>query len=145
MRRMVEREGLGTWVKVTDGGSHDLMQRACCGVIASGTATLEAAYFGLPYLLAYRVAWPTYLLGKMLVKIDFIGLVNILAKREVVRELIQSQARGSTVAAELTRFLDDPNQRAKLTETLQQTAALLGGLGAHQRAAGVVATWLRRD
>lgn len=145
MRRMVEREGLGTRVMVTDGGSHDLMQRACCGVIASGTATLEAAYFGLPYLLAYRVAWPTYLLGKMLVKIDFIGLVNILAKREVVRELIQTQARGSTVAAELARFLDDPNQRAKLTESLQQTAALLGGLGAHQRAAGVVASWLRRD
>jgi lipid-A-disaccharide synthase len=142
MRRMVAEENLGDRVQVTDGGSHALMQRACCGVIASGTATLEAAYFGLPYLLAYRVAWPTYLLGKMLVRIDFIGLVNILAKRAVVRELIQTQAKGEIVAAELRHFLDHPSARAKLTESLQQTAALLGGLGAHQRAAAVVAEWL---
>ena len=57
------------------------MQRACCAVIASGTATLEAAYYGLPYCLVYRVAPLTYLMAKMLVKIKFIGLVNILGGR----------------------------------------------------------------
>jgi lipid-A-disaccharide synthase len=142
MRNFVAEHGLEDIVQVTDGGSHELMQRACCGVIASGTATLEAAYFGLPYLLTYRVAWPTYVLGKLLVKIDFIGLVNILAQREVVRELIQTQATSETVAAELLQLLREPMSREKLTHALRETAALLGGVGAHERAAAVVAEWL---
>ncbi|RYD32207.1 MAG: lipid-A-disaccharide synthase, partial [Verrucomicrobiaceae bacterium] len=84
-----EAEGL---VTVTSGGSHSLMQRACCAVIASGTATLEAGYYGLPYCLVYRTAPLTYVLARLLVKIRFIGLVNILAERGVVEELIQGRA-----------------------------------------------------
>jgi lipid-A-disaccharide synthase len=118
------------------------MQRAGCGVIASGTATLEAAYFGLPYLLVYKVAWPTYWLGKLLVRIRFIGLVNILAGRAVVKELIQSQAEPQAVAAELQRIMEDTHARASIVSDLLSTAQLLGGQGAHERAAGIVQQWL---
>lgn len=143
MRDLVRDRGLGDCVEVSDGSSHELMQRAYCGVIASGTATLEAAYFGLPYALVYKVAWPTYWLGKLLVRIDFIGLVNILAGRGVVKELIQSEAEAPQIVEELRRLIDDPASRQQMITSLHETAALLGGLGAHDRAAGVVEEWLQ--
>jgi lipid-A-disaccharide synthase len=143
MREMVEESGLEASVQVTDGGSHTLMQRAACGVIASGTATLEAAYFDLPYCLIYKVAWPTYVIGRQLVKIDHIGLVNILAGRGVVEEFIQADADAKLVAAELGRLLDDPAYRERLQATLAETSAKLGGQGAHERAAVIVDRWLR--
>jgi lipid-A-disaccharide synthase len=145
MRSLVAQRGLADSVEVTDGGSHELMQRAWCGVIASGTATLEAAYFGLPYALVYKVAWPTYWLGKMLVRIDFIGLVNILAGRGVVKELIQREAEAPQIVEELLRLIDHPSERQAMVEALEETAALLGGVGAHARAAAVVEQWLRGE
>jgi lipid-A-disaccharide synthase len=145
MREQVRSRGLGDAVEVTDGGSHALMQRATCGVIASGTATLEAAYFGLPYVLIYKVAWPTYWLGKMLVKIDFIGLVNILAGKAVVKELIQSNAEAPKIVAELRRLLAGGEDRERMIASLRETAELLGGPGAHERAAEVVGEWLRGE
>lgn len=143
MRQQVTEQKLSEWVNVTDGGSHELMQRASCGVIASGTATLEAAYFGLPYLLVYKVAWPTYWLGKLLVRIRFIGLVNILAGRAVVKELIQSHAEPVAVAAELRRIRENSHLRESIVADLLSTARLLGGQGAHERAAGIVLQWLK--
>ncbi|MFY7817124.1 MAG: lipid-A-disaccharide synthase [Akkermansiaceae bacterium] len=143
MRQQVTEQKLSEWVNVTDGGSHELMQRASCGVIASGTATLEAAYFGLPYLLVYKVAWPTYWLGKLLVRIRFIGLVNILAGRAVVKELIQSHAEPLAVAAELRRIRENAHLRESIVADLLSTARLLGGQGAHERAAGIVLLWLQ--
>lgn len=133
--------GDADWITVTDGGSHSLMQRAGCAVVASGTATLEAAYYELPYCLVYAVAWPTYVLARMLVKIQHIGLVNILAGREVVRELIQAEADPINISRELERLMDDARARGELIANLRQTTAKLGDLGAHERAAGRVAAW----
>ncbi len=129
-------------VSVHTGRSHSLMQRACCAVIASGTATLEAAYYGLPYCLVYRMAPLTYLTAKVLVKIELIGLVNILAGEEVVKELIQEEAEPGAVSRLLQGFLESPEKRDALRVRLAETTAKLGGPGAHQRAASAVAGWL---
>jgi lipid-A-disaccharide synthase len=129
-------------ITVTSGGSHSLMQRAGCAVIASGTATLEAAYYGLPYCLVYRVAPLTYLLGRMLVKIRYIGLVNILAGEGVIEEFIQGRAEPVAVARSVRKFLESPAKREALRVRLAETAAKLGGPGAHVRASRAVADWL---
>jgi lipid-A-disaccharide synthase len=129
-------------VMVHVGRSHSLMQRACCAVIASGTATLEAAYYGLPYCLVYRMAPLTYITAKVVVKIKRIGLVNILAGEEVVKELIQEDAEPGAVSRILREFLESPEKRAALREKLAETSAMLGGPGAHERAARAVAAWL---
>lgn len=142
MRKLVADSALSHVVNVTDGGSLHLMQRAACGVIASGTATLEAAYFGLPNCLVYKVAAPTYYLAKMLIKIPYIGLVNILAGKSVVRELIQDEANPTLIVAEMKRLLFDEAYRAAMIHELKITADLLGGEGAHERAASRVAEWL---
>ncbi|MEY4569750.1 MAG: lipid-A-disaccharide synthase [Verrucomicrobiota bacterium] len=144
IRSLLTEVDAGDLITVTTGGSHSLMQRACCAVIASGTATLEAAYYGLPYCLVYRVAPLTYVLGKMLVKIEHIGLVNILAEAGVVEELIQARAEPVAVARSLRGFLESPAKRQALQARLAETSAKLGGKGAHERAARAVAGWLSR-
>lgn len=142
IRALMADAGAGDLITVNVGRSHSLMQRACCAVIASGTATLEAAYYGLPYCLVYRMAPLTYLAAKLLVKIKHIGLVNILAGEEVIEELIQREAEPPTVARSLQAFLDSPAKREALRVRLAETCATLGGKGAHERAARAVAAWL---
>lgn len=139
MERMLRKGKLdGNYIKITNGGSHSLMQRAHCAIIASGTATLEAAWFGLPYCLVYKIALPTYLLGKMLVKIDHIGIVNILANKTVVNEYIQGDADPVQLGESLERFLDDPEYVALLKRELAETVSLLGEGGVHERVAAAV-------
>lgn len=142
MRELAALAKLENIVRIRDGGAHELMQRATCGVVASGTATLEAAYFGLPYCLVYKVAWPTYLAARMLVKIEHIGLINILAGGRVVEEFIQSEADPLHVEQSLTRFLTDDTHREETRRTLLATAAKLGGPGTHLRAATAISKWI---
>ena len=131
-------------VNITVGDSHTLMQSARCGVIASGTATLEAAYYGLPYCLMYRIAWPTYFIGKMLIKVDYIGLVNILAGKQVIEEFIQGDADPCHIQHALDKFLADSEFTNKIQSELAETAAKLGDPGCHQRAAQSIVKVLAR-
>ncbi len=139
---LMAEAGAAGLITVTTGGSHSLMQRACCAVIASGTATLEAAYYGLPYCLVYRLAPLSYMTAKVVVKIELIGLVNILAGEKVVDEFIQAKAEPVTVSAALREFLESPAKRSALQARLAETSGKLGGRGAHERAARAVAGWL---
>ncbi len=122
-------------VEIQDGGSQVLMQTVSCGVVASGTATLEAAYYGMPYCLVYQVAWPTYLMARQLIKLPYIGLINILAGRELVPEYIQSEANAYEVALWVGRHLKDPQLCEDLSKELLEAASRLGETGTHQRAA----------
>ena len=144
MREMIDVAQLPESCVITleTGNSHSLMQRATCGVLASGTATLEAAVFGLPYCLVYKVAWPTYVLGKMLVKVDYIGLVNIVAGEKLVDELIQAEADPGHLETCLTQLMHDEEGRLELSQKLLDTAAKLGEPGAHDRAASEIAKLL---
>ncbi|MFT6181530.1 MAG: lipid-A-disaccharide synthase [Akkermansiaceae bacterium] len=126
-------------VEIQAGQSQVLMQSVTCGVVASGTATLEAAYYGMPYCLVYQVAWPTYVMARQLIKLPYIGLINILAGRELVPEFIQTDANAYEVAGWLGRFLKDPNLREELSQELLEAASRLGETGTHKRAAHEIA------
>ena len=140
MRQALEDSGLPEGlVEVRSGGSQALMQEVTCGVVASGTATLEAAYYGMPYCLVYQVAWPTYLMARQLVKLPYIGLINILAGREVVREFIQNEANSYEIALWLGRYLKNPDLREELSSQLLEAASRLGQTGTHERAAREIA------
>ncbi|MGJ8672107.1 lipid-A-disaccharide synthase [Rubritalea sp.] len=140
MRSLISKAKVSTeLIEISTGDSHALMQKAACGVIASGTATLEAAYYGLPYCLMYRIAWPTYFIGKMLIKVDYIGLVNILAGKQVVEEFIQGDADPCHIQHALDRFLTDDEHRNNVIAQLVETSSKLGDSGCHVRAADSVA------
>jgi lipid-A-disaccharide synthase len=107
--------------------------------VASGTATLETALFGTPLVVIYRTGWLNWELGRRLVKLERIGLPNIVAGRDVAPELLQNDLTPESLAAALAPWLDDPVLRARRHETLGRVRAKLGGPGASERAAH----WLR--
>ena len=127
-----------TGLKIETGTVHTLMQRVCCGAVASGTATLEAASHSLPYCLVYKVTWGTWLFGKAVIRVPFLGMVNLLADREVVRELIQTHCTPERIASEITRLHQNPAARAALQKELAEVVAGLAGDGAYQRAAKAI-------
>ncbi len=123
---------------VTLHNSHELMQRAAVGMVASGTATMEAAYFRLPFALLYRAAWLTFFIGRKLVKVPFLGMPNILAGREIVREFLQEEALPKPIADHLVGLLENESRRAALVAELDAVIAMLGTPGASDRAAAAV-------
>jgi lipid-A-disaccharide synthase len=125
------------------GRAHEVMASASAGVVASGTATVEAALLDLPMVVVYRVSALTYALGRPLVQVPHYAMANLIAGREVVKELIQSDFRSDAVAAEALALIEDPNRRAAVKAGLAEIRARLGPPGASARAAAVVAQYLK--
>jgi lipid-A-disaccharide synthase len=119
------------------------MQRAAAGMVCSGTATLEAAYFGLPMAILYKVVWLTYVIGKRLVRVPHLGMPNVLAGREIAREFIQHDCAPEPVAREMLRLLGDQAVREKQQRELATVIAGLGERGAGVRAAAEVLALLK--
>lgn len=106
--------------------------------IASGTATLQAAVVGTPMVLLYKTTLPTYLLARCLIRVKWIGLVNLIAGRSVVPELIQGEATAERLIRETERLLNDRRAYDEMKKSLQQVRDTLGEPGASMRAAKVV-------
>ncbi len=140
LREMTEEAGLTGKIEVGESSSYEIMQRAGVGVVASGTATLEAACLGLPYCLTYKVAWLTAVVARRVMSVDYLGIVNVLANREVVRELLQQDATGEGIYQELQRLLTDREARRALEAETSDVVAMLGAGGAHEGAANAVAS-----
>jgi lipid-A-disaccharide synthase len=104
----LRQAGPGPAVEVVEGRTYEVMAAADALLIASGTATLEAALLGTPMALCYRVSRTTELIARLLARVEWIGLPNLVAGRAVVPELIQEQVTGERLAQEIARLLDDP-------------------------------------
>jgi lipid-A-disaccharide synthase len=145
MRALLAKAGLDNeFCEVRVHTSHALMQRATAGIVCSGTATLEAAFFGLPLCIVYKVAWLTWEVGRRLVQVRFLGMPNVLADREIAREFLQHGATGERVGREILRLLGDPAARAAQQDDLAKVIAGLGAGGAARRAAASVLEALAR-
>jgi len=112
-------------IRIEQDSYHQLLQKCTCGVVTSGTATLEAGMHGMPYVLVYAMAPSTYFLARLLVKIKFIGMVNILAGRRVVEEYIQQDFSATKVATWLTNMMLKPLQRQALAREMQEVLQVL--------------------
>jgi lipid-A-disaccharide synthase len=110
-------------------------------MVASGTATLECGYYGVPMLIVYHVNSLTYFLGKRLVKLKNIGLVNIVAEKQVASELIQNNFTVSKAYTEMLRILD-PKSNNDIRSELKVVSEKLGKPGAAKRAAESVLGFL---
>lgn len=124
-------------------GSHALMQRAGAGMVCSGTATLEAAYFGLPMAIIYKVGWFTSFIAKRLLISRWLGMPNVLARREIIREFLQEKALPNHIASELLQLLEHPATRDSQIAAVREVITGLGSPGAAQRAADAIVATLR--
>jgi lipid-A-disaccharide synthase len=123
-------------VKVIEGGSWDAMAYCDLALAASGTVTVEAALLRAPMVTFYRVTPMTYRLGKMLVDVPYYSMVNLIAGRAVVPELIQQDMTGEKIASEALRLLGDEAARAAMRAGLDEVSATLSSrAGAPRRAA----------
>jgi lipid-A-disaccharide synthase len=125
-------------VQIKVGETAAIMQRASAGIVASGSATLEAAYFRLPFVLIYKVAWPTYLAARLVVNVKHLGMPNVLAEREIVPEFIQHRARVEAVAKAVWQLIENADVRERMISELDAVVGKLGKGEASENAARTI-------
>ena len=129
-------------VKVVEGWAYEVMNLSELLITASGTATLEAALLGKPMVIVYKVSFFSYWIGRALIQVDHIGLVNLVAGKAIAPELIQKDVNPQRIAEEALRILRDPILRRRMTESMAEVRQSLGEPGAAQRAAAIVTSLL---
>jgi lipid-A-disaccharide synthase len=124
---LFEKALAGSPIRAIEGEAWDALAYCDLALAASGTVTVEAALLGAPMVTFYRVTPLTYAIGKPLVKVPFYSMVNLIAGRRIVAELIQDEMTGERIAEEAALLLDDSSNRAKMKEDLAEVGARLAG------------------
>ena len=126
-------------VRVVENQTYDALASANAAIVSSGTATVEAALLDVPMVVIYRVTPLTALLAKPLVRTSYFSMVNLIAERRVVPELIQSDFTPDRLAQEILNLLQNPPAREQLRSGLAEVRRRLGPPGAVERAADAIA------
>lgn len=124
--------------KLVVGQTRQVLRQARAAWVASGTATLEAALMRCPMVVVYKVAWPTYWLGRWLIHVPYLGMVNIVAGERICPEFIQGAATPEALAKALEPLLREGRPRADMLRGLERVTQALGEPGAEERAADAV-------
>lgn len=132
----------GVPVHIVEGETYNALAAADASIVSSGTATVEAALLNAPMVVVYRVSPLTAALAKPLVRTPFFAMVNLIAEKQVVPELVQDDFTPERVAAETLRLLQDPNARTTMKNGLTEVRRRLGPPGAVDRAAEQIALLL---
>jgi lipid-A-disaccharide synthase len=137
LERMVSDHG-GADVRIHAGDFPEILTACDAGVVASGTASLEAAAMGLPMVVVYRMNPISFLAGRLLIKVKHIALPNLIAGRKVVPELLQGDCNAEAIAREILGYLEQPERTAAVRRDLAGVCERLGGAGIFDRAAEAV-------
>lgn len=132
-------------IRVLSEPAYDILYHARAAVVTSGTATLETALLNVPQVVVYKTGWLSYALGRLLIKVPFISLVNLIAGRKVVQELIQHAANAQNIARELKRLLEDTDYRKAITQGYWAVRQQLGEQLASEEAARRIIVYLERE
>jgi len=128
-------EGAGIEAKLIEGGTYDLVGSSDLALVASGTATLETAIIGTPLVITYKVSLGTFIAYKIVAKTRFLGIVNIIAGREIAPEFLQYKATPENIAAKLSELIRDKSKLSAMRAELAKVKSSLGSPGASMRAA----------
>jgi len=135
----------GKDIPVIFNATYDLLHIADAAIVASGTATLETALFNVPQMVVYK-AHPIFIgLGRLVVKIKFISLVNLIMDAPVVKELIQADCTPDVISAELTKLLDDAKYRQKMLEDYDGLDIRMGEPGASGHTADLIIKYINKQ
>ena len=124
-------------LRVIEGKTYDVMNISDLLITASGTATLEGGILGKPMVIAYKVSPISYLVGRLLIHVDHIGMVNLVAGKGIVPELIQKDASPEKIAGEAFSILQNPGIRRQMSESMREIRQKLWKPGAVERAAEI--------
>lgn len=127
VERIVQRSGVDA--KLIERDTYNTIGHAEFAIVASGTATLESALLGTPMVIIYRASSLNYMLIRPLIKLDTFGMVNLIAGRRIVPELIQGEANGARIAEEALKIIFDPERLDKMRRDLMEVRNRLGTSG----------------
>ncbi len=128
----------GVTLRIADGQTDDVLNACDAVITASGTATVQTALHGKPMVVLYKLSPTTYRLGKRLALVDMYAMVNLIAGRRIVVELIQEACTAEAVATETVRILHDHAYREQMVGAIDDVRVKLGGPGASDRAAAAI-------
>ena len=126
-------------VAIQAGGLPESLANAELAIAATGTVTLECAYFGVPTIALYKTSWSTYQIGKRIITVKYLSMPNLLAGEAVFPEFIQHQAAPDVIANAANDLLGNPENRKTIREKLRVIVNQLGNPGAPRRAARAIA------
>ncbi|MER3319899.1 MAG: lipid-A-disaccharide synthase [Allomuricauda sp.] len=127
----------GDKVEYVSNKTYTLLKHSHAALVTSGTATLETALFGIPQVVCYKGNWISYQIAKRIITLDYISLVNLIMKREVVKELIQNDLSTKNLKKELSKIVDG-TERERMLSDYKLLKEKLGGKGASQLAAKLI-------
>jgi len=130
-------------ISIIENKTYDLLQHSHASLVVSGTATLETALFKVPQVVCYKTGWLFYNLAKMVVKIKYISLVNLIMDKESVKELIQQELNTDNLIDELTKITTG-DSRKKMLDDYEELHQKLGGIGASKRTAEKIVDYLKK-
>jgi len=130
-------------VRFISNATYDLLHYSVAAVVTSGTATLETALFNVPQIVVYRTSSISYLIAKNLIRVAYISLVNLIAGKEVVKEMIQQKANGKDVTAELNLILKNDQYREKMMNGYKEIITLLDTGSASENTAKLMLRYLQ--
>jgi lipid-A-disaccharide synthase len=136
-RQLLDEYVKGRRVRIVAHDNGEAVAAADVALSSSGTATLECAVLGTPVIVMYRLSFANYWLGRMVVTIPHFALINIVAGKKIVPELIQSDVNGQHIAGETRRLLEPANY-SRVVEELAAVRSKLGDAGAARRAAEAI-------
>lgn len=127
-------------VKIIEGDTYEILKNAKAALVTSGTATLETAILNIPQVVCYKTSALSYAIARVLVgkSIRFISLVNLIANKQIVSELLQSECNASAISKELSLLLNDSETISKMDADYKELRQILGNSGASRRAAELV-------
>lgn len=125
-------------VKLFEKDRHNLLKNSDFAIVKSGTSTIETALFNVPMVIFYKTSWINYFIGKFFVKIDSFGMVNILAKKKVVPELLQNKANTSEILKWCKIFINDTNLVLNIKNELQNIKDELDGFGVAEKVSKII-------
>lgn len=135
----------GKDVHIVFNKTYDLLMNADAALVTSGTATLEAALFDVPEVVCYKGSWLSYQIAKLVIKVKYISLVNLIMDKKVVTELIQTKLTKNNLITELQTILYNAAHIAQLKSDYAQLKHILGDAGASKKAADVISNYLKSD
>ena len=134
----------GDYVHLVFGDTYGVLRHARAAVINSGTASLEAALIGTPQAVGYKIAPITYLIGRIILKIKYISLANLVIDRAAFKEYLQNYLTPENLVTEVSRLLEDDNYRARMAADYAEVREKLGGTGASEAVAGSMIAELKK-
>lgn len=132
-------------VGLVQDATYDLLSNSRAAIVTSGTATLETGLFRVPQVVVYKANRLEFFLGKMMIKVDFVSLVNLILNKEAIRELLQKEATPQNVIVEIRRLIEDNFYRRKMFTDYDQLRSILDTGSASENAARLMVGYLNPE